>query len=291
MLNKVSGLVADVLGFISNYEKNRPRIKVTDLTLNTKEVEIFAAADSEYLTSKLINTIIETGGKEKYIHIVSNKQKLNKTTLLYPNEHLLDTPNDSSTYMFVNLCTKDEIVNQDDIVLAFGVLNIELKLDIANISSLKIHRAYSMRTKKKSLGKGLKIDVCLDEIPEFKSPLKIPVAYAFAASMETSLHIPKIDKLKHNEAPSGKKLRLSESRVEIAKYIAFHETAYLLKYKSPNSILPYYYSVFLSKKNKKLNNIEQETGKKLFKEKAKLATKEAGHPIVKKSVKRKRRTN
>jgi len=285
-LGGVGSIVGAILGVLhwrgKRFEK-RPDIKLVDLVIDTNEFEIYAGKD-----------VVKFPGAnpiEKYIDIVTNPGKLNQTTLLYPNEHSLSAPNSNNIYMLVNLCSEEDIEyidDKNDIVLAFGVLNIMLKLDVDKIRSLKIDKAYSMRTKTKSFGEGLEIDVKLDEIPEFRNrkELKIPVAYAFTDSMPTSIHVTRINKLKNESvATDGTKLCLSESQAKIGKYISFHETAYLLKCQSLDSLFPYYYSVFLSKKRGKLNNPEREYRKKLFNTKAKEACRRAGFNVIKKSVK------
>ncbi|MCL2593634.1 MAG: hypothetical protein FWD82_09770 [Defluviitaleaceae bacterium] len=287
-LGGIAGLFTLLIQWNAARIKNRPVVRLTDLTIDTKKVEIYIGEDVDgYYGAKSINEQIVSDREKKYVDLVTDPKKLNQTSLLLPNEHLIPG---KGAYMFVNLCTKNS--NVEDIILAFDVLNITLTIDDENksIEELEINAAYSLRKVDKSFGGGLTIDVDLTKIPKFISPLEIPVAYAYTVGDESSLHVSHINseknriKSKQEKNPSMEidtKIQLLKPQARVGKYLGFSETSYLLKCKTSSSFFPYYYSIFLSLSNRMLNPPEQSDNKKLFLSKVKHAGKEIKHDFVK----------
>jgi len=274
-----------IIKWRKNYRENRPKMGLKGLSLDSKKVKIFRGKDVEgWEDTKLITNQISALRTEKYIDIVADSGRLCKSKLLYPHEHGI--PKDENTYMFINLCSEEDVLNhKDDVILAFGVLNIKLALDLDKISKLEIHRVYSMKGERRSFNKNIKIDVMYDKL---SSPLTIPVAYACLNDTDTSLHLLGINELKNKRNKKKSKhnpIHFLRPHVQAGKYIGFLETAYLIKC-TTHSGTPYYYSILLQKANKVLKPPKERYGKTLFYVNAIKASIRARRIVIQKSVKR-----
>jgi len=252
-----------------DYGNNRPKIKLKSLTLDTNRVYMYVGKNVNWdgrEKGSIYNEIIK-GSNLRYIDIVKETKRLRMNTKLEPNEHLLSKEKDT-TYMFINLCTQEDIDSKsDNIVLAFGVLNITLDLSADKIRELKIARAYSMKEEDESYGKVIGIDVSHRGLG-ITSSFEMPVAYACVIDVDkeqkekpdTSLYLKHIsDKKTENDANgSHKPINFLEKQTNSAQYIGFIESAYLLECKIRSRLLPYYHSIFLNKANERVNSQEED---------------------------------
>ena len=305
--------------FITKYEENRPKMQLTGLTLNPKDVEIYVSEEllKDWVGAEsiidFIDTYIPDVGK-KYIDIVNDPKRLFMTSSLYPNDHLLKDNN--KMYMFINLCSKSDFPDsKSDKILVLGALNIILDVDVNKIKEFKIDKVYSINEKGESFGAGVKLDVNFDRFLDVKSlsdsnksdnaedskdskdsriKFEMPVAYACKNGEDTSLHLKKIHDYKYecdktNEPEESSEINFLKPQIEASEYIGFFETAYLVKCKTSNMRKPYYYSVVLNKttlnkdKDKAILNLPRErNGKKLFYAMAKKAKQRGKENQIKK---------
>jgi len=263
---------AAVWGVYKDYNDNRPTIAFEKLALDANQVKVYAGTEVDWKdVDGRINDTINDAEKGSYFDIVKKSDKLHMISWLRPNDHLLPDKQDK-TYMFINLCPREDIENKSEsVVLVLGALIITLKLEKKKIQKFKVSRIYSMKDGKTSHGKGLKINI-EPRVSELKPVFEMQVAYACIVedkTIQASLHLEKINEFKNENKVVGKIIDFSINQTDANNYIGFEKTAYLIKYHAKKRpFYPYYYSIFIDKTNNSINPVDESGGPWLFYAKA-----------------------
>ncbi|MCL2771716.1 MAG: hypothetical protein FWD71_00060 [Oscillospiraceae bacterium] len=233
----------------SSYEKCRPEVELSSLTLYPNEFEVYVGEKVEWWKGasrpEFDKSII--GQRNKYERDEKDENK-NKTYIKIIEDRIrkdtvLRHENSKGTekeYMFINLCKESDFGNlANDVVLAFDVLKFRLKFNNNKVDKVRIKKAYSMIKEDESFGNDIKINVTFPVSGDF---LEIPVAYAYI-NLETSSV--KINNIYTKLAEQGKKeIDFLQSRNNAGDYIGFIETAYLIECLTTDDEV-YEYSLFL----------------------------------------------
>jgi len=241
----------------ANYEAKRPRLNLTNLSIDPKNVEVYAGEHVEWENTE---PLVCPNGSYDFAKIISDEDNVKKCTRWDYN---------GKKYLLVNLCPANVNERIGDVVLMLGALNITIDLGSDRISCFRLGECFSL-VDGVSLGDEIKTNV---EYITPKSPLEMQVAYACINYKTKSLKLDNILNLKNSYDASIKDVEDTQEienlhkasivdflnplndivKCEIAdKYISFSETGYVLKC---TTNIDYDYTLYMEKKKNGLENL------------------------------------
>jgi len=238
---------------------NRPKMEIIALTLDLKELDFYSNNPhfDEMKQIKSMKFFSNHSGK----NIATYFMGLKKLLLLNPNNRLRHNKTDEkSVYLLANMCAKYDIDKSgnnkfvDDVMLAYGILNITVNLGSNQIHELKVVKAYYTIGSKKIV---INEEDISGSFRKPKSPLNIKIAHASLNNSDALIKFHALNGFK------GSALE-NETVIDFLKpnflcpnfldggYIKFDEMAYLLKCITEDKEI-YHYSLYLKNNYGKLD--------------------------------------